>query len=130
MLWDLLQQGQIGQANATAESAKQASANNAERLHKEVLRLEAKLDKLAIITQGLWELLSERTDLTEKDIEAKIAEIDSRDGRNDGKITGRPTTCPKCARTAHTSQRTCPYCGTALDKWHLVESPGRTRKAK
>jgi hypothetical protein len=130
MLWDLLQQGQIGQANATAESAKQHSANNAERLHKEVLRLEAKIDKLAIITQGLWELLSEKTDLTEKDIQAKIAEIDSRDGRKDGKITGRPTTCPKCGRTAHTSQRACPYCGTVLDKWHLVESPGPAGKAK
>jgi DNA repair exonuclease SbcCD ATPase subunit len=121
MLWDLLQQGQISQANATAESAKQDSANNAERLHKEVLRLEAKMDRLAIITQGLWELLSEKTDLTEKDIEAKIAEIDIRDGRKDGKITGKPTTCPKCARTAHTRLRSCPYCGAELDKGHIVE---------
>jgi hypothetical protein len=121
MLWDLIQQGQISQANATAESAKQDSANTSERLHKEVLRLEAKMDRLAIITQGLWELLSEKTDLTEKDIEAKIAEIDIRDGREDGKITGKPTTCPKCARPAHTRLRSCPYCGTALNKGHIVE---------
>lgn len=121
MLWDLLQQGQIGQANATAESAKQDSASNAEKLHKEVLRLEAKMDRLAIITQGLWELLIEKTDLTEKDIEAKIAEIDIRDGRKDGKILGKPTTCPKCTRPTHSRLRSCPYCGTALDKGHIVE---------
>lgn len=121
MLWDLLQQGQISQANATAEFAKQNSASNAEKLHKEVLRLEAKMDRLAIITQGLWELLSEKTDLTEKDIEAKIAEIDIRDGRKDGKILGKPTTCPKCARPTHTRLRSCPYCGAALDKGHIVE---------
>ncbi|MBT9568352.1 MAG: zinc ribbon domain-containing protein [Thiobacillus sp.] len=121
MLWDLLQQGQIGQANATAESAKQSSANNAERLHKEVLRLEARMERLAIITQGLWELLREKADLTEKDIEAKIAEIDIRDGRKDGKILGKPTTCPKCERPTHTRLRSCPYCGTALDKGHIVE---------
>jgi len=121
MLWDLIQQGQISQANANAESAKQDSANTSERLHKEVLRLEAKMDRLAIITQGLWELLSEKTGLTENDIEAKIAEIDLRDGRADGKITGKPTTCPKCARPTHTRLRSCPYCGTALDKAHIVE---------
>lgn len=121
MLWDLLQQGRIGQANTTAESAKQASANNAERLHSEVLRLEAKIDRLAIITQGLWELLSEKTGLTTEDIEARIAEIDIRDGRKDGKIMGKPTTCAKCARPTHTRLRSCPYCGTALDKGHIVE---------
>lgn len=120
-LWDLVQQGQISQANLTAEFAKDQSSSNSERIHKEVLRLEAKIDSLAIISQALWEVLREKTDLTEKDIEAKIAEIDSRDGRQDGKMTGKPVLCPACNRPAHSRLRTCPYCGTALNKMHLVE---------
>jgi len=120
-LWDIVQQGQISQAKTTAEFARQDSANNAERLHKEVQRLEARMDRLSIITQALWELINEKTSLTESDIEAKITDIDIRDGRKDGKITGRPTSCPKCARPAHTRQRTCPYCGEALSKGHIVE---------
>lgn len=120
-LWDLVQQGQISQANTTAEFAKDQASNNSDRIHKEVLRLEAKIDSLAIISQALWEVLREKTDLTEKDIEAKIAEIDIRDGRQDGKITGKPTQCPACDRPTHTRLKACPYCGTALNKGHLVE---------
>jgi len=121
MLWDLIQQGQISQATTTAEFAKQDAANTSERLHKEVLRLESRIDRLSIITQGLLELVREKTDLTEADIEAKIAEIDARDGRLDGKITGKPTACPQCGRTGHSRLRSCPYCGAAMDKGHLVE---------
>jgi ribosomal protein L32 len=120
-LWDLFQQGQIASARDTAEFAKRDAAQNADRLHKEVLRLDAKIDRLAIISQALWELVRDKTGVTEKDIEARIAEIDARDGRKDGKITGRPTTCPKCDRPAHTRHRVCPYCGAALDKGHIVE---------
>lgn len=121
MLWDLIQQGQIGRATATAETAKFDARNNAERLQKEAIRLEAKLDRLAIVTQGLWELLSEKTNLTEDDIKARIAEIDIRDGRQDGKITGQPIACPQCGRTAHTQLHACPYCGSVLEVGHLVE---------
>ena len=121
MLWDLIQQGQIGRATAAAETAKFDARNNAERLHKEVIRLEAKLDRLAIITQSLWELLSEKTNLTESDIKARIAEIDARDGRQDGKITGQPIECSQCGRTAHSRLRACPYCGSPLETGHLVE---------
>lgn len=120
-LWDLVQQGQISQANTTAEFAKDSARSNSDRIHQEVQRLEAKIDSLAIISQALWEVLREKTDLTEKDIEAKIAEIDIRDGRRDGKITGKPTLCPACKRPTHTRLKACPYCGTALNKPHIVE---------
>ena len=122
-LWDLFQQGQIEHATTTAEYAKRDAAQNSARLHKEVLRLEVKIDRLAIISQALWELVREKTDLSEKDIEARIADIDAHDGRIDGKITGRPATCPKCARPVHTRHRVCPYCGTAVSDGHIVEKP-------
>lgn len=120
-LWDIVQQIQINQANTTAEYAKDTSLSNSDRIHKEVQRLEAKIDSLAIISQALWEVLREKTDLTEKDIEGKIAEIDIRDGRRDGKITGKPAQCPACDRPTHTRLKACPYCGTALNKPHVVE---------
>lgn len=120
-LWDIVQQIQINEANRTAGYAKDSSRSNSDRIHNEVQRLEAKIDTLAIISQAMWEILREKTGLTEKDIEAKIAEIDIRDGRQDGKITGKPTQCPACDRPTHTRLKACPYCGTALNKPHVVE---------
>jgi hypothetical protein len=81
-LWDLFQQGQIDHARDTAEFAKRDAAQNADRLQKEVLRLEAKIDRLAIISQALWELVRDKTHLTEKDIEARIAVMDAKTGRS------------------------------------------------
>lgn len=120
-LWDIVQQIQINEANRTAGYAKDSSRSNSDRIHHEAQRLEAKIDTLAIISQAMWEMIREKTDLTEKDIEAKIAEIDIRDGRRDGKITGKPTQCPACDRPTHTRLKACPYCGTALKKTHIVE---------
>jgi RNA polymerase subunit RPABC4/transcription elongation factor Spt4 len=120
-LWDLYQQGQINSATETAEIAKRDGAHTADRLHREVLRLESKIDRLALIAQAQWELIRQKTGLSDKDIEARMAEIDVRDGRKDGRITGTPTTCPKCARPANTRNRVCPYCGTPIDKGHIVE---------
>lgn len=120
-LWDIVQQIQINEASRTAGYAKDTSRSNSDRIHQEVQRLEAKIDTLAIISQALWEVVREKTGLTEKDIEARIAEIDIRDGRKDGKITGKPTQCPACERPTHTRLKACPYCGTSLIKTHIVE---------
>lgn len=120
-LWDIVQQIQINEVGRTAGYAKDTSRSNSDRTHQEVQRLEAKIDTLAIISQALWEVVREKTDLTEKDIEARIAEIDIRDGRKDGKITGKPTQCPACDRPTHTRLKACPYCGTTLKKTHIVE---------
>jgi hypothetical protein len=113
----------VGHATDTAEYAKRDVAQTSARLHKKGLRLEAKIDRLALISQALWELVRAKADLCDKDIEARIAEIDARDGRIDGRITGRPANCPKCARPVHTRHRVCLYCGAAVHDGHLVEKP-------
>lgn len=122
-LWDLFQQGQIDHATSTAEYAKRDAASNSQHIHVEVQRLDAKIDRLAIICQALWELVRENTNLTESDIEQRIKAIDARDGRIDGKITGGPVKCPKCARPGHTRNRACAYCGAPLGAGLLVEKP-------
>ena len=109
----------------TQDEARAAGAafagEEAARARREYLRLESKIDALALVCQALWELVREKTDLTEKDIEEKMREIDLRDGRRDAKIDGGRTECPACHRIAHTRQRACMYCGTEITAGHLVE---------
>ena len=61
----------------------------------------------------MWELLSEKTGITEHDLVTRIAEIDARDGVADGKMTYAPVKCPQCQRTIFPRQQKCLYCGTA-----------------
>lgn len=124
-IWNVYQQGQIGSAAGTAETAKRDAAHTGARLHQEVLRLESKIDGLALICQALVEILRDRGGVAEADIEAEMREIDDRDGRADGKIGGKPTVCPRCRRPAHTRQRVCMYCSTPGRSGMLVERPRR-----
>lgn len=129
-LWDVYQQGKIESVTHTAESAKRDGTETAARLHSEVLRLESKIDGLALIAQALVEILRDRGGVSEADIEAKIMEIDERDGRSDGRISGQSVECPSCHRLGHTRQRVCMYCSTPLPSSMLVERPLTARSSR
>jgi hypothetical protein len=120
-LWDIFQQGQIEAARAAAGSARDTALNAQEKVQREIHRLESKIDGLALISQALWELIRQHTSLTDADIRAKVAEIDARDGRIDGRITGTPGSCAKCNRPTHSRQVSCMYCGEPIDKGHVFE---------
>ena len=119
--WDVFQQGQIEAASASAQLAQSTALNAEDRAKREIARLESKIDGLALVSQALWELVRERTGLTDDDIRARIEEIDARDGRSDGRLLGGPTTCKGCGRSAHTRQVACMYCGTAIERKHVFE---------
>ena len=120
-LWDVFQQGQIESASASAHLAQTTALNTEDRVKREIGRLEAKIDALALVSQALWELVREQTTLSDDDIRAKIAEIDERDGRVDGRLLGGPIQCVGCGRPAHTRQSACMYCGTKIERKHVFE---------
>jgi len=120
-LWDVFQQGQIEAARSAAGSARDTALNAQEKVQREIHRLEAKVDGLALLSQALWELVREHTKLTDADIGAKVSEIDARDGRIDGRFTGPPGTCAKCNRPIHSRQAACMYCGDPIERSHVFE---------
>lgn len=120
-IWDVYQHGQIAAATATADAARQSAEHTYENTRRDLGRLEAKIDTLALVSQALWELVRERTELTDDDIRARIADIDLRDGRADGRIVGARFSCAKCNRPAHTRQAACMYCGTPIERKHVFE---------
>lgn len=115
-LFDVFQQGMITNTQALAKSAQQDAAAASDRVHFEIQRLEAKIDGLALICEALWEMLKERSELTDEDIHNRIAEIDLRDGRRDGRISGRTVKCSKCERPGHTRLASCMYCGAPYNE--------------
>ena len=107
LLWDFSQQNEI---NNLRQGARRSEMSAGARIDS----LERMLDRLTLVTLASWELLSEKTDLTEKDLAAKMEEIDLRDGKKDGKATlpgGAAGTCASCSRRLHPRHDKCVYCG-------------------
>lgn len=129
-IWDVYQHRQIADLKAEQHYRNLDSSRQGEALRKEVLRIESKVDGLALICQALFEIVQEETNLTDKEIEKKIKAIDLRDGREDGKMTGKVLPCSNCNRPAHTRQHVCMYCGSAIVEGNAIEKALTPKKSK
>lgn len=81
-----------------------------------VRRLEMNLGKTLMICEALWELLRDKTKLTQDDLYKKLYEIDMRDGTLDGQNQVRVRDCPSCRRPVSGRHGHCLYCGHVLDE--------------
>ena len=74
-------------------------------------------ERLYLVVQAMWELLKEKAGLTDADLDAKVQEIDMRDGRLDGQDSTQtaPLTCRQCGRTILSGQAQCSWCGTQAE---------------
>lgn len=77
-----------------------------------IRELTEEIQRMRLLNQALWELLRERAGLTDEDFEAKIKEIDLRDGVEDGRMTDTAVQCPRCHRVSNSKHGRCLYCGT------------------
>src|SRR4051794_34316357 len=123
LIWELLQEDRIHQADQAAWRA-HVSARDAEwdilALEQEVRRLEERTERLAVAAMAMAELLRDRSGISEEVIEAKIREIDLRDGQPDGKLSPRVKRCGQCGRVTSPTRATCLYCGTPLPEESLL----------
>ncbi|MBI1318657.1 MAG: hypothetical protein GC168_06880 [Candidatus Hydrogenedens sp.] len=97
--------------SAAAQANTQATANRTE-----IRELTEQVERLSLLNQALWELLSEKTGLTDADLERRARDIDLRDGKADGKMTRTAVRCPSCSRVNSSRHGQCMYCGTLFEK--------------
>ncbi|MBC8351273.1 MAG: hypothetical protein H8E66_04770 [Planctomycetes bacterium] len=112
MLWDMIQQSQIHDAQSSAADA----YRRADQVRRDVDQSQTTIDALALSCAAMWELLSEKLGVTEEELMSKIEEIDLRDGKLDGKISGAKLACSSCGRSNNAKRGRCLYCGTALPR--------------
>lgn len=111
IFYGLLGAGRAAQLQADASLKEVKSRERSTRDQRDYDHLEDRVDKLLLVCSALWELLRDRTELTEDDLLAKVEEVDLRDGRADGKISKTVKKCPKCGRTMSPRHKQCLYCG-------------------
>ncbi|MDZ4755184.1 MAG: hypothetical protein SGJ11_11920 [Phycisphaerae bacterium] len=71
-------------------------------------------ERMTLVMQAMWELLSERVGVTEVDLLRKLEEIDLRDGTADGRHGARTIACPACNRPNRSERTHCVYCDATL----------------
>ncbi|MDX2132855.1 MAG: hypothetical protein SFY69_12465 [Planctomycetota bacterium] len=105
-VWNLYQQRSIDDVRGDL-------ARSTSDLERDVTRVQDRVDRLALINAAMWELVVARLGLSQEEIEAKVQEVDLRDGVLDGRVsrTDGPYQCVKCSRTLMQRHRTCLYCG-------------------
>lgn len=110
-LFDIYQQGQISR---TRRQVSTDASHNDQRFRaqsNEIDLLEERIDRLTLLNEAMWRLLSEHLGFTDAHLEAKIHELDNADGNVDGRRTARPTRCGNCDSMVHPKHRICQYCG-------------------
>ena len=114
MFWDMYQQGQQNSyAAQSAERSGREAKRTADRTSRAQEELEEKVESLALVCQALLEILAEKTGVTQEQVDAKIEEIDLRDGVKDGKFRPQPLVCSDCGRRTARKRERCMYCGGA-----------------
>lgn len=107
LLWNAHQQNRIG----AAEAALSATAQTQDSLRKQLGSVLERLDHTNLVLLALWELVGERLGLTVEQLRAKVAEIDLRDGVQDGRYSGSAGRCGGCNREIPPWRQRCLYCG-------------------
>ncbi len=101
---------------AAASADAQRASSKAGQAEIRVRELEESLGKTMLICESLWELLRDKTGLTQDDLYAKLQEVDLRDGLLDGKNKSRTQVCCKCHRATSQRHARCMYCGEPFEK--------------
>jgi hypothetical protein len=113
MIDDWFQNRTIRQARDVAGEAAIESRNtrsDVTQLERRVEALELDNQRLKLLAAALTQILREQSGITTESIEAKIAEVDARDGVLDGKLGAPRIDCTRCGRPVRTDRQFCLYC--------------------
>ena len=116
-LWDIFQQQQIHDAEEQARDAQY----KAESTQGDLADLTQRVERLSLVCQAMWELLSQHTHISSNDLMRKVVEVDTRDGLQDGRMAPRVIQCPKCKNNVNTRRPRCVVCGSVIATKHPFE---------
>jgi len=117
---DMLWLGGLGTAGDAPEdivpSTKGSRAGVPTEMHAIVKELDHQIARLSLLNQAMWEILHEKLQISQEELEAKAREIDLRDGIQDGRVTDVALKCPTCGRISNSRHHKCLYCGQLFEK--------------
>ena len=109
--WDLYQQRQIADLQKRSASTPDAEFAARQTVQREVVAVDERLDKMALVMHAMWTLVSERMNISEGDLINRMTELDGQDGAVDGRISKPQVRCGKCDAVVSRKFNRCLFCG-------------------
>lgn len=112
-----LHQSYVAQGQSISHDAKSTALkaqSETRHLKNRIQILEETVDRLCLATIALGEIVQGRLNVSQAEIDAKIQEIDLRDGTLDGRFRSNRSECTKCHHANSGNRRKCLYCGESL----------------
>lgn len=106
-MWDLFQEIRLNDLRAQQGDTRSSLKGTSGDLNDLVRHVR----KLALVNQALYEVLKERTGITDEELRRKIDEIDRRDGVSNHRHDAAPLRCPKCGISVTAGALMCQGCG-------------------
>ncbi|AQT68408.1 hypothetical protein STSP2_01568 [Anaerohalosphaera lusitana] len=106
----------MGPGFGGANSRSSSQPQNLGQAHSRITHLETALAKTLTICEALWEIMRDENGYTDAMIQAKVRQIDNRDGKQDGRNKSAPIKCSNCGRTIAPRHQACMYCGNPNEK--------------
>lgn len=111
-MWDVVQHLQIrnlNQRQALTDSKVEMEATRIRRSNEDV---QDTLDRLVLVAEAMWQILSQRLGVTEEELLAWVNHLDGLDGEVDGRrgVRGRRS-CPACGAAVPARAPRCQFCG-------------------
>lgn len=115
MMFDFLTgyvRGERPSARSTG-AARAAAGSTSAIMTGELQDINLRLNRLLLVMEAMWSLLREKG-YTDKDLLARLAEVEAADGGAEGVRTPHPHRCPGCDAMVEAGRTRCPYCGRRL----------------
>jgi hypothetical protein len=113
-MWDIYQHMQVRNLRQNQYAAEEASSVRAARQDNQVEDLEAKVDKLTLICEAMWTLLTQRLGVSVQELVQVMHDIDLQDGQLDGRKSSPPKPCPSCQAMVAAELSRCQFCGASV----------------
>ena len=70
------------------------------------------IERMLMISEALWSILKEKHGYTDEELYRRVADIDLKDGKLDGRVKPKPpNSCSHCDRKLTKNRMVCLYCG-------------------
>ena len=117
-IWDIVQQIQIENLKSRQRDVASSEERLGDSSRSRDAALNDRIGRMLLVTEAMWELLSERTGVTVEELAERVRAIDARDGRVDDR-RGTPENaprilCPACQAVVPTGRQACQFCGAAV----------------
>ncbi len=109
-LADIYQFRQISRAHQSVSQVSQEIRHQREAQRDENQDLHDRVDRLTLLCEAMWNIISDRLEFTEDDLLRAVMAVDGSDGSPDGRKTKTPLKCD-CGAMVHPRVSNCQFCG-------------------